>query len=844
MTAIATENQKPQHFSVEVTQYKEGNCTIGVEAYNTTANWVAMDNVRLYWLRGDVPAPVVDEQETYYIQNVETGRYLAAGNAWGTHTVLTEDGLPVRLTQLVDGSYTIYFLEGSRNQQLLFRADESGVYVDYNNNSNSCPYWTITATDEEGVFHIQSLVTDALYGQQVYSGTYLGNNPTKEAYNEGGNALGVYNDVDGNILDKEGMNIKWRFISEGAYNVKELKDDLRKLIGYAEVVGTDITEAQAVVYDYNADSDAVSTAVTNLRTAYIEQLHRVSKESLPLDVSGVIVNADFDHNDSQGWTNSETEGLGEKSVRADFQAYEFWNTAFDFHQTITGLPNGNYVLKMKGFHRIENWEGTTLKSQYGEPTAMLYANDESKTLRSILDGMTESNYADDWTVDDDGTTYYVPKSMWGVATRFARDMYWNEVPVTVTDGELTIGVKLDNYTSSCWVMFDEFRLELLDLATTDNSMSAASVTMLAGQKSKLSVELNNADEIVMAEFYVQLPEGMSIAEDKDGNPDCTFNSNRLDGHAPEVNQTSERRYHFVIYSSSNKPLKGNEGELVSMKIVCAEGVTPGDYTGTIRNILLRDNDNNSIRPANADFTITVADATLGDVNGDRSINGLDIVELVDHIMGRESQSFVQLTSDLNNDGKINGIDLVKLVRLVLEQDVPEEDETSNAKALSPMLTGMLTLENDGECLKLGVEQSRAFILSQCVLELSDGMELLDVETDTGHTATWLQTGEGRYSILAYSTKNATFTDNGSLLRLRFSGEGSVSVSNVLAVDAKHNGWRMSGVNTDVVTDIDDIGIQTASDDSYDLQGRKVYIPTDRSMKKGIYIINGKKVLVK
>jgi hypothetical protein len=75
--------------------------------------------------------------------------------------------------------------------------------------------------------------------------------------------------------------------------------------------------------------------------------------------------------------------------------------------------------------------------------------------------MTEGNLGDDWPVDDEGTTYYVPKDMADVAARFARDMYWNEVPVTVTDGELTIGVKLDNYTNSCWVMFDEFRLILL-----------------------------------------------------------------------------------------------------------------------------------------------------------------------------------------------------------------------------------------------------------------------------------------------------------------------------------------------------------------------------------------------
>ena len=212
MTAVATENQKPQHFTVEFTQYKDGNCNIGININNTNANWVAMDNVQLYRFSGDVPGPVVEEAVAYYIQNVETGKYLNAGNSWGTHAVLSDEGLPVNITPMPDGSYTIYFLEGSKSQQLMFRASESGVFVDYNNNSNACQYWTITPATENGTFHIQSLVTDALYGQQAYPGSYLGNNPTKEAQNESGTALGVYNDVDGNILNEEGMNITWRFV--------------------------------------------------------------------------------------------------------------------------------------------------------------------------------------------------------------------------------------------------------------------------------------------------------------------------------------------------------------------------------------------------------------------------------------------------------------------------------------------------------------------------------------------------------------------------------------------------------------------------------------------------------
>ena len=63
-TALFTEDKKPQHFTVEFTQTETGDCTIGIDINNTTANWVAMDNVRLYCLE------VVDDGNTLYVPDI------------------------------------------------------------------------------------------------------------------------------------------------------------------------------------------------------------------------------------------------------------------------------------------------------------------------------------------------------------------------------------------------------------------------------------------------------------------------------------------------------------------------------------------------------------------------------------------------------------------------------------------------------------------------------------------------------------------------------------------------------------------------------------------------------
>ena len=836
-TAVATENNKPQHFSVEFTQYEDADCTIGVDVTNTNANWVAMDNVRLYRLGGEVPAAVVDANETYYLQNVETGKFLNQGNSWGTHAVLKDEGLPLRITRLPDGSYTFYFLEGSAYEHLLFRTGPSYVYVDYQSSQeNQCPYWTITATDVEGIFHIQSLVTDSRYGQQVYPGTYLGNNPTKEAVNHDGTHFGVYNDVDGNITDTEGMNLKWRFVEQEQYDTRNRNKDLEKLIGYAQASGTDVSAAEAVANDVNASSEEITTAIEELRVAYLAKLNEgVSVDLLPLDVSGLIVNADFDHNDSYGWTNSETEGTS-GTKQANEHAYEFWNTSFDFHQTLSGLPNGNYLLKMKGFHHTGN------HSQYGEPTAVLYANGESQVLRSILDGMTEGklNY-DDWTVDDDGTTCYVPANMAGAAARFAKDMYWNEVPVTVTDGELTIGVKLDNYTNSCWVMFDEFRLILLQRDNINKLYADENTAILPSGETTLKLNLKNEDEIIMTDFFLQLPEGFNIAENASGNPDVTLSSNRSNGHIVTAQQNGDGYYHVVCYSSKNNALIGNDGILFNIKLQCSEDVAAGNYTVAVKSILMTDVGRNSITQSDFSFNIEVPDLQLGDVNNDGNINGLDIVEMVDHIMHRPSENFKFLAADLNFDEKINGLDLVKLVKLVLNQDITPNASHAPAMRRNAPREGWLTLKDNGRgSLTMGVDSSDGFLLAQCVVEVSEGMQLKNITVDGSHVVAWQPIDERRYAVVAYSAKNDVFGTNGSLLTFDCSGKGSLMVSSVMLVDSERNERHFAPAGLDVVTGLEAVGME-GSADTYDLQGRKM---ADDRLPKGVYIINGKKVVVR
>lgn len=58
-------------------------------------------------------------------------------------------------------------------------------------------------------------------------------------------------------------------------------------------------------------------------------------------------------------------------------------------------------------------------------------------------------------------------------------------------------------------------------------------------------------------------------------------------------------------------------------------------------------------------------AALGDSNGDSSVNVMDVVNTVDHILGNNPTPFVDYATDVNNDSSVNVLDVVGIVDMIL-----------------------------------------------------------------------------------------------------------------------------------------------------------------------------------
>ncbi len=238
-----------------------------------------------------------------------------------------------------------------------------------------------------------------------------------------------------------------------------------------------------------------------------------------------------------------------------------------------------------------------------------------------------------------------------------------------------------------------------------------------------------------------------------------------------------------------------------------------------------------------------APATLaGDLNGDGVIDGFDIVAMVQLIMEQGYQLEADLYPASAPDNVIDGFDLVALVDLIMAQPAP-----SHSPAMSALAEKPLTLtENNAGVKTLGIDAYEQFILTQMMVELSDGMTLTGVSTDNRHTVAYRQLDGNKYMVLCYSDENAAFDSNANTLTFHYTGNGEMKVNDALLISADKQGYRGTDVTSGSTTGISTIITNGQPFDVYTADGRLVKrgVTSTKGLSKGMYIINEQKIVVK
>ena len=664
-TAIATENQKPQHFSMKFEHAIDGNVQIGINIIDgSNANWVAMDNVRLFYEGEAATLPqgadlVSDENARVYLYNVETGKYLSAGHSYGTHAILDETGLPLRLTQDSEtGLWQIYFWEGSKSDsdQLLFshysseRREE--VYVDYNHSRSDADedltLWRITQAGD-GSYLIQN---------KKYLDTefYLGNIPTRQ------DAQNEYNGVSyTDIISKASVNDNshWLIFTKENSDQLSAKHLLMAAIMRMEAsdnVNDELLAAARTVYN---NADATAAEVIDITTQLNSQMG-MPAENQPVDMTALIINPRFENNTTEGWSGANV--VGGRADATSNHEQEFYEKDFNMYQTITGVPNGIYRLKWKGFHRPGGWDNAELLQEcfQNEASAVVYAGDVQKTMKHIKDdALSEATYSN---VNFNGL--YIPNSMENARQYFDAGLYADSLEVEVTDNVLTIGVKnTEPMASRHWVIFSDFELYILENAEqAHNKLVASSAKGLQGGKAQLPILMDNEASIAGVQFKIRTPEGVTVSKDGAGDPKVTA-TNRINGMT--IMSAQHEDYTQILIYGIGKNVKGNSGAIVNVALDIANTLELGDYKVDIYDIVLTEANGLRIAPFSVKSTLTLVDAEPGDANHDGEVDVADIIAVANYILGRPSAQFDETAANVNGDTSIDVADIIGIANIIL-----------------------------------------------------------------------------------------------------------------------------------------------------------------------------------
>ena len=662
--AIATANEKPEHFSVLLENTTTQDVTIGVQWSNTTANWVAVDNFRLIYEGAPAVTPagselVSSEDDTYYIYNVGTGMYLNGGNGFGTQAVLAEMGLPVRMTQDGDGYWEIYFREGSRHEQKLYRSNYyDRILIDYVEGWGA-KRWIITPQD--GNYTIQLEIDQG-------TNVVLGNNPNVQDYDVSQNVT-LDTHIEVIRTDNAAHNTLWQFIKAEDYDLLMAKHQLLAAIFRMEQSDVENEKLLNNCKEVYNNAEATVQEVINA-TVLLNSQMGMPQDGQPVDMTALIINPRFEHNTDEGWVGAKLVENGNPN-NTQHETHEFYQTSFNMYQKIMGVPNGLYRLKYKGYHRPGS--GASVCADYvagtNNASAVVYANGEEKTLKHIYEGASDTSYGGGET---EYNGKYVPNSQEAARQYFNAGLYADYLEVEVTDNILTIGVKnTEEMGTNHWVIFSDFELELMENAEQiSNRLTVENSQGIRGGKATMKIALENVADVAGLEFKVKLPEGVSF-DLIGGNPKVSKTS-RMAGMivTPSLIGDCAKVLIFPrLPEEEGAPLPvitGNSGVIVSLGLTIGNTLELGDYELEVEDIIIGMSDGLMIKQtSSARATLTLVNAGQGDANKDSHIDVGDIITIANHILGNDPANFDAAAADVNGDGDINVGDIIALANIIL-----------------------------------------------------------------------------------------------------------------------------------------------------------------------------------
>ena len=105
---------------------------------------------------------------------------------------------------------------------------------------------------------------------------------------------------------------------------------------------------------------------------------------------------------------------------------------------------------------------------------------------------------------------------------------------------------------------------VLSALAQGNTLSIPDVSVAQGRSIDLPVNLDNSEDVVAVQFTLYVPEGIIL------DAATAALTDRSDGHSVTMKQMAANKYMAMVFSPTNKPLKGRTGSLLSVGLTADE----------------------------------------------------------------------------------------------------------------------------------------------------------------------------------------------------------------------------------------------------------------------------------
>lgn len=234
-----------------------------------------------------------------------------------------------------------------------------------------------------------------------------------------------------------------------------------------------------------------------------------------------------------------------------------------------------------------------------------------------------------------------------------------------------------------------------------------------------------------------------------------------------------------------------------------------------------------------------------DVNKDGYADMLDVVDIIRYVVGVDLTRFDTFLADFDEDDEVTVADAVNLVGMIA--DGSAAPNINGAPAMS-MDKGEVTLARDANgTISFGIDSEMSFTAFQFDLTLPEGTQV-DLAQLTnrlkGHQLIYNKMNETTYRFAAISLANKVFADRqGAVVNIKASmtDYADIVAKNIKFVTATGAIVCYDNVESANPTGIVEMEAQKTLEDGiyYNLSGIRVDNPG-----KGVYILNGKKVIIK